>query len=127
MAVAGLDGSRIPNVADVEALTVAEIGALIAGHMKYEGEIVPLPTVDHYPPPQGRTPWSTLRHFVLDTSALSAVGYEPATDYAGSVSAICDWLTAVTAQADCPALFPVLAAYRYAVSDYEREDELVRR
>lgn len=117
MAVSGRRGSRILNVADAEALTVAEIGALIARHMAYEGEIVCLPKVDRYPPPRGRTPWSTQHPFVLDISALRALARQPVADYAGSVASICDWLVSVTDQSDWRALFPVLAAYPYELFD----------
>ncbi len=121
-AVAMLPGQRILNVADPTALSVAEIAALVARHLGFDGDIVEVDDMDGYPPTVGRTPWSVRHPFVLDTTALKSLGYGPLTDYAGLVASTCDWLTAVTASGDWPFLFPVLAKYPYDLFDYRRED-----
>jgi nucleoside-diphosphate-sugar epimerase len=108
--------SRILNIADPEALTVAEIGALIAEHMGYAGKIVRLAS-----DAIGLSPWSIPRPFVLDTEAALALGYTPRTRYRDAVGPICDWLSRQDADA-WEAAFPVLAGYPWPLFDYAGED-----
>ncbi len=119
---AGTPGQRILNVADPTALSVAEIAALMARHLRYRGAVVEVDDTDRYPPTVGRTPWSVRHPFILDTTALLASGYAPATDYARAVAATCDWLTGVDVSEDWRSVFPVLAKYPYDLFDYRRED-----
>jgi nucleoside-diphosphate-sugar epimerase len=110
-------GSRILNIADPEALTVAEIGTLIAARMGYAGRIVPLASDSI-----GLSPWSIPRPFVLDTRAAVALGYTPCTTYRDAVGPVCDWLSRQDVDA-WEAAFPVLAAYPWPLFDYAGEDK----
>ena len=124
---AAIKGRRVLNVADPSALTVAEIATLVGRHLGYTGRLRAIDDEGRYPPLVGRTPWSVQRPFVLDTRALRSLGYRAATDYAGAVASICDWLIATaTAAADWRHLFPVLAAYPYDLFDYAAEDERLK-
>lgn len=115
--------TRILNSADPEALTVAEIGAAIAAHMKYERSILPLDIGnDNGHDGIGDTPWSAPRPFVLNTAATDALGYRPATTYESAVGEVCDWLVANHGR-DWRADFPVLAGYPVDLFDYAAEDE----
>ncbi|MDR1186504.1 MAG: saccharopine dehydrogenase NADP-binding domain-containing protein [Bifidobacteriaceae bacterium] len=119
-------GTRILNAADPAAPTVAEIGATIASLMGYAGRIVPLDTGDaHGHAGVGLTPWSVPGSFVLDTSAASALGYRPATDYTASpgsgVSDLVAWLRSLDPDR-WREHFPVLAAYPEPPFDYAAED-----
>lgn len=113
--------TRILNIADPVALSVAEIGSEIARHMSYSGKFVPV-AGDAFPAKIGRTPWSVPRPFVLDNSAALALGYCPVTTYPKAVGSICDDLTNAEADEDWQARFPILASYPYDLFDYSAED-----
>ncbi|MDR3536806.1 MAG: hypothetical protein P4L71_09935 [Acetobacteraceae bacterium] len=119
-------GRRVLNIGDPVAPSVAEIAALIAQHLGYDGRIV---EVDEpgYPPSVGRTPWSLPRPFVLDCRAASDLGYVPATTYADAVRPVCDWLVATAGDGDWKERFPVLAAYKRDLFDYGVEERFFRR
>ena len=125
--VGGLPGQRVLNVADPSALAVADIARLVGSHLGYTGRLLAIDDEPQYPPLLGRTPWSVQHPFVLDTSALHALGYRPAIHYAGGVASTCDWLTATGTATDWRLLFPVLAAYPYDLFDYATEDERLNR
>ncbi|PWB81015.1 MAG: reductase [Methylocystaceae bacterium] len=114
-------GTRILNIADPSASSVAEIGAVIARRMGYTGEFVEL-SEDAFPARIGRTPWSVPRPFVLDNGTAIALGYSPATSYAEASGAICDELAQISALGDWRDAFPVLARYPYDQFDYDSED-----
>jgi nucleoside-diphosphate-sugar epimerase len=61
-------GTRILNVDDPTALSVAEIGAAIAKHLGYRGELVGVDS-SGYPPAVGATPWSIPRPFTVSHAA----------------------------------------------------------
>lgn len=65
-------GSRILNAADAEAISVAEIGTLIAAHMRYGGRIAGLGA--DAPANAGLSPWSIPCPFILDTRAGRGLG-----------------------------------------------------
>jgi nucleoside-diphosphate-sugar epimerase len=114
--------SRILNIADPQALSVGEIGAVIGRHMGYTGRLLPVPGAQ-YPARIGQTPWSVPRPFVLDTGAALAIGYRPATGYAQAVGAICHELRAGHGSGqDWRLRFPILAGYSYDHFDYCAED-----
>jgi len=118
----GSRGSRILNIADPLAPSVAQIATLIARHMGYAGRIMEM-AGDEFPAQIGHTPWSVPRPFVLDTGAAVALGYSPVTTYARSVGATCDDLVrAAAAGKDWRAQFPILASYPYDLFDYRSED-----
>jgi nucleoside-diphosphate-sugar epimerase len=116
-----LPGTRVLNIADPEAPSVAEIGAAIAAHLGYRGRFLGLADRG-FPATIGRTPWSVPRPFVLDTAAAWALGYRPVTTYAAAVGATCDDLAGVSPHGDWQARFPVLAGYPYDHFDYRAED-----
>ncbi len=113
-------GTRVFNIADPEALTLAQIGAAIARHLDFKGRFHLIDN-DDYPPTVGATPWSVPKPFTLDMSAALAFGYRPVTRYDDAVVSICDWLAAL-APHDWRAAFPVLASYSNEPFDYAAED-----
>lgn len=116
--------TRILNIADPVALSVAEIGAAIAQHMGYAGKFMRVAS-DTFPAKIGRTPWSVPRPFVLDNSAALALGYAPVTTYQQSVGATCDELASGEAGGDWRIRFPILASYPYDLFDYDADDAVV--
>jgi len=119
--VAERPATRVLNIADPEALSVARIGQAIAHAMNYKGAFKPL-TNSAYPAAIGRTPWSVPRPFVLDTRAAQAIGYAPITTYNQTVAGICEDLVRRVGREDWRTAFPVLAAYGYEHFDYQAED-----
>jgi len=119
--VAERPATQVLNIADPEALSVAQIGQAIGGAMNYAGVFKPV--TDHvFPASIGRTPWSVQRPFVLDTRAAEALGYEPVVTYPQTVAEICKDLIWRARYADWRQAFPVLAGYRYEHFDYLAED-----
>lgn len=118
--------TRILNIVDPQALSVAEIGSAIARHMDYAGKLVRMPG-NAFPAKIGRTPWSVPRPFVLDTSAALALGYVPVTAYPQAVGAICDELAKGGVGKVWQQRFPILANYPYDLFDYEAEDAFLKR
>jgi nucleoside-diphosphate-sugar epimerase len=114
-------GSRVLNIADPVAPSVAEIGAIIGQRMNYAGRLVGMSEAC-FPKRIGRTPWSTPAPFVLDTRAAKALGYAPVADYAATAGAIIDDLVRRAAGRDWREVFPVLAEYPYEQFDYGAED-----
>jgi nucleoside-diphosphate-sugar epimerase len=115
--------SRVLNIADPLAPSVAEIAAFISQHMGYTGLIVEVPGED-YPPVLGRTPWSVPRPFVLDMRAAAALGHAPATTYADAVKSTCDWLVETASDGDWREKFPG-SARSPELFDYRAEDRLL--
>jgi nucleoside-diphosphate-sugar epimerase len=115
--------TRVLNIADPSAPSVAEIAAFISQHMGYTGRIVEILGED-YPPVLGRTPWSVPRPFVLDMQAAAAAGYAPRTTYADAVKSTCDWLVETASNADWREKFPGFARSP-AAFDYRTEDHLL--
>jgi nucleoside-diphosphate-sugar epimerase len=114
------------NAADPEALSVAEIGAVIADHLGYRGKLLPLDVGDQYGnAPIGGTPWSLPKPFVLSTTAAVKLGFTPITSYAEAVGPYCDWLKQQDL-ANWESAFPVLAGYPTPLFDYAAEDGYVR-
>ncbi|MEO8713762.1 MAG: NAD-dependent epimerase/dehydratase family protein [Acetobacteraceae bacterium] len=114
-------GRRVLNIADPSAPSVAEIAALIARHLGYDGDLVAVDEPD-YPPSVGTTPWSVPRPFVLDCRAALDLGYAPAMTYEDAVKPLCDWLVATAGDGDWTERFPVLAGYPWDLFDYAAED-----
>jgi nucleoside-diphosphate-sugar epimerase len=123
LAATALDhpGSRILNSADPDAVSVAEIGRLVAAHMGYAGRMVGLGP--DAPGHVGRSPWSVPRPYILDTTAAAALGYAPRQRYVEAIGPLCDWLAAHD-PATWEAAFPVLASYPWPQFDYAGEDAL---
>jgi nucleoside-diphosphate-sugar epimerase len=116
-------GTRALNIADPTAPSVAEIAALIAGYLGYQGTIMN-GTDSGYPPTIGRSPWSVPRPFIVDTQAALDLGYVPATTYANAVPAMCDWLVETARAGDWRERFPGCARWRDPF-DYAAEDEFL--
>lgn len=114
-------GTRILNIGDPDALSVAEIASEIARCMNYTGMFVPVPT-ETFPAGIGRSPWAVPRPFLLDNNAALALGYVPVTSYARSAEQVCKDLKE-RAAFDWQARFPLLATYPYDQFDYQAEDE----
>lgn len=114
-------GGGILNAADPEVLSVAEIGALIADHMHYDGQIIGLDA--NAPVNVGRSPWSIPRPFILDMQSAGALGYMPRTTYRQAIGPLCDWL-ARQGRGAWEAAFPVLASYPWPLFDYATEDKV---
>jgi len=114
-------GSRVLNIGDPDAPSVAEIANLIARHLLYEGTLVNGSDSGN-PPMIGGTPWSVPRPFVIDTRAALDLGFSPATTYADAVPAMCDWLVETArAGGDWRKQFPSYARYGDPF-DYAAED-----
>jgi nucleoside-diphosphate-sugar epimerase len=113
-------GTRVFNIADPQALTVAEIGAAIAGWAGFKGRFHLIDN-DDYPTTVGATPWSVPAPFTLDMSAALAFGYQPVASYESAVGAVCNWLIEAAPQ-DWRAAFPILASYPNSQFDYAAED-----
>ncbi|OBZ93972.1 hypothetical protein ADU59_18765 [Pararhizobium polonicum] len=117
--------TRILNIADPTALTVAEIGALIGRHLGYDGTILPIDSRDEKGNAAvGWSPWSVPAPFTLNTDAATAMGYKPVTAYEDSIAKTCDWLLSKNG-ADWKEKFPILAAYPRELFDYLTEDEFL--
>ena len=112
------------NIADPEALTLAEIGAAIACHMDFKGGFHLIDN-DDYPPTVGSTPWSVPAPFTLDMTAALALGYNPVAAYREAVGEMCKWLVELS-PADWRSAFPVLASYPNEQFDYAAEDVFLR-
>src|SRR5215831_14038811 len=115
--------SRILNIADPSASSVAEIAKTIAQHMGYEGQIVEMPG-DDYPATVGRTPYSVPRPFILDVRAAGELGYSPATTYADAVKLTCNWLVETASDGDWLERFPWFRPPP-DLFDYPQEDRLL--
>jgi nucleoside-diphosphate-sugar epimerase len=113
---------RILNIADPTVPTVWEIGSVIADAMGWDGEFVRFDMDDAYSDSHvGWTPWSVPAPFTISSNAAMRLGYTPATDYAQAAPRTCRWLR-VQATDGWQQRFPVLAAYRLPMFDYEAED-----
>jgi len=122
--VAECPGRRILNIADPDFPDVAEIAALVARHLNYQGCIVEMQDMT-YPPVLGRTPWSIPLPFTVDCGAALDLGYSPVTTYANAVGAMCDWLEEDATRGEWKDRYPVLASYPRDLFDYAAEDRFL--
>jgi hypothetical protein len=102
------------NAADPEALSVAEIGRIIADVYGVELDLVLLDG-----PPKdgvGGTPWSGPRPLIADMSRATALGYRPVATYREAIGPACRTAEALAA-ADVP-----FAPYLAKLFDYAAED-----
>ena len=90
--VAGLPGARILNSADPDAPSALEISRIVAAHLGHRWREVLLD--DDAPAGLGPHPWDRIPPIRLDTTAARQLGHRPAGDYATTVTAELDWLTA---------------------------------
>ena len=126
-------GRRILNAADPDAPTALDMSRIIAGHFGHTWEEILLGGEDGEtgkdraePPGQatlGRHPWDAPHPIVLDMTAAAVLGYTPAGDYATTVAAELDWLTAAARGGDDADLIPGPAdGYFAPLLDYPAED-----
>lgn len=116
--------SRVLNVADRTAPSVAEIAAAIT-----EATGLPLPLAPFDGPPSGpahvgSTPWSAEHPFVLDTQRAEALGWDGG-DYRDRVAEVCRWVRNITRERDWRSQFTTFAQYGYDPFDYTAEDEVL--
>ena len=124
---AGRPGRRILNAADPDAPSALGMSRVIARHLGHTWEEVLLGGEDGEGPPGqatlGRHPWDTPHPIVLDMTAAAALGYCPAGDYATTVAAEVDWLTAAARGGDDADLVPAAGdSYFAPLLDYPAED-----
>jgi nucleoside-diphosphate-sugar epimerase len=106
-------GSRILNSADPDAPSAVEISRIVAAHFGHEWREVLLD--EHAPAGLGQHPWDRVPAIRLDMSAARQLGYQPAGDYAATVTAELDWLVSTTQRLDHDYFAPML--------DYAAEDD----
>jgi nucleoside-diphosphate-sugar epimerase len=112
--VAEAPGARVLNAADPEALSVAEIGTVIAGLYGAAPEFVLL---DGAPERGvGGTPWSGEHPIVADMTRAEALGYRPVATYAEAIGAACRSAEALAAAG------VEFVPYLRAMFDYAAED-----
>lgn len=89
-------GARILNSADPDAPNALEISRIVAAHLGHRWREVLLD--EHAPADLGRHPWDRIPAIRLDTTAARQLGYQPAGDYATTVTTELDWLVATAEQ-----------------------------
>jgi nucleoside-diphosphate-sugar epimerase len=86
-------GQRVLNSADPDAPNALEISRTVAGYLGHQWEEVLL---DQCAPAKlGWHPWDRLPGIRLDMSAARQLGYQPAGDYATTVTAELEWLVSI--------------------------------
>jgi nucleoside-diphosphate-sugar epimerase len=119
--VAARPGRRILNSADPDAPSALQIARTVARQLNHVWDEMLLD--DDAPEGLGRTPWDAPHSIVLDTAAAVALGYEPAGDYARTVSEEIDWLVAAARGGEDMALLPRADDEFFApLLDYAAED-----
>lgn len=118
--VAAEPGRRILNSADPDADGLA-IARAIARHLGHDWDEVLLD--DDVDPALGKHPWDRRPPVVLDTTAATDLGYEPAGDYATTVVAEVDWLVGAARDGDPAGVLPAADDPSFArYFDYAAED-----
>lgn len=119
--VAARPGARILNSADPDTPTAAQIARTIAQHLGHDWQEVLLD--DTAPDGLGQTPWDLPEPLVLDQTAAHALGYQPAGDYAATVTAELDWLVdAARGRAGFDTVPPADDSFFAQFLDYAAED-----
>lgn len=118
--VAEKPGRRILNSADPDAPNGRDIARTVARHLGHDWTEVLL---DDDAPDLGRHPWDRRPPVVLDTTAATDLGYQPAGDYATTVAAEIDWLVRAAADGDPGRVLPAEDDPSFAgYFDYAAED-----
>lgn len=91
--VANNPGRRILNSADPDAPSVLEISRTVAKYFGHQWEEILLD--QRAPEGLGRYPWDRIPPIRLDISAAQHLGYQPAGDYAATVTAELHWLASI--------------------------------
>lgn len=95
--VANNPGRRVLNSADPDAPSALEISRTVASHLGHQWEEVLLD--QHAPAELGPHPWDRLPGIRLDMTAAGQLGYQPAGDYATTVTTELDWLVSIADRA----------------------------
>jgi nucleoside-diphosphate-sugar epimerase len=106
--------TQVLNAADPEALSVAQIGRIIAGVYGVELDLVLLAGAPK--DGVGGTPWSAPLPLVADMSRAEALGYRPVATYQQSVASACSSAEALAADG------VPFAPYLMKMFDYAAED-----
>ena len=119
--VAARPGRRVLNCADPDAPSGLDISRTIARYLGHTWhEVLP---GDGAPAGLGRHPWDRRPPVVLDMTAARQLGYQPAGDYAATVTATVDWLVAAARGGPDADLLPAPAdGYFAGFLDYAAED-----
>jgi nucleoside-diphosphate-sugar epimerase len=108
------------NIADPVAPSVAEVAALVAGHLGWDWQIVPTRDLPDAPGHIGHTPLSTAHPVRLSMAKARATGWDGGPDYAACLPRYLDGLVAHAA--DWRTAFPVFTRYGHDPFDYAAED-----
>jgi nucleoside-diphosphate-sugar epimerase len=112
--VADRPGRRILNAADPDAPSALEISWIVARHLGHRWAEVLLD--DDAPAGLGGHPWDRVPGLRLDMGAAARLGYEPAGDYAATVTAELDWLVSLAPQPP-PGAEGFASMFDYAAED----------
>jgi nucleoside-diphosphate-sugar epimerase len=119
--VARQPGRRILNIADPDCPNGLEIARTVAAHLNYHWDEVLLD--DSEKSGLGAHPWDRVPPVVLDTSAATALGYQPEGDYAATVTDELDWLAACAREGQLDHTLPAPEdPYFKSMLDYALED-----
>lgn len=114
-------GQRILNSADPDAPTALDISRVIATHLGHTWDEILLD--DTAPADLGHHPWESVHPVILDTTAATALGYQPVGDYATTVAPELDWLTTTARGGVGNTILPGLDdPYFDTLFDYAAED-----
>ncbi len=122
--VAARPGRRILNAADPDAPSALQVSRAVADYLGHEREEVLL---DGAAAGAWLLPWDAPHPVVLDTSAARALGYQPAGDYAATVTAEVDWLVRAAAGGQDADLVQRLGEEFWPLLDYAAEDRYLGR
>lgn len=119
--VAHQPGTRILNIADPDTPAALDISRTVARHLAHDWTEILLD--DHS---LGNTPWDSTHPVTLDTSAATALGYQPVGDYATTVAAQLDWLISAARSGDTSGILPADDdPYFRQFFDYPAEDKFL--
>jgi nucleoside-diphosphate-sugar epimerase len=112
--------TRVLNVADPVAHTIAELARCIEAATGLEIPLAPFPG-----PPAGcvgDTPWSSPHRFALDCSEARALGWDGGKSYAEAIEPYCKWMLETAKVGDWRTVFTAFARYADDPFDYATED-----
>jgi nucleoside-diphosphate-sugar epimerase len=117
-------GRRVLNSADPDAPSALDISRIVARHLGHHWQEVLLD--EHAPADLGQHPWDRLPGIRLDMSAAHDLGYQPAGDYATTITTELDWLVSL---ADHTTHLPPAFDHDYftPMLNYTAEDTYLRR
>ena len=112
------------NVADPQALTVAQIAKAIGAAMGHRFNLIPVDDLPSDLAHIGYTPWSVDTPMRLSTARARGLGWDGGPEFEAQLPAYCAWMADHAASwADD---FPAFAAYGHDVFDYAGEDRVLK-